>query len=288
MKQTEQTEKLFHGERALLISGLFGMCLGLVFGILVLVHGAKISPDGDLTKPFSFDLALGLFTVSTAAILPFANFSKRGRGVWRTVSLVTVWYSYAQESIQSLRGLNPRFTRFGTPIDGLLGAGFGLVSLTIIVLYVILAIKLFRAHNTRQLMTLGIRYGMVAALLGFTAGLWMIALQGRYTGPTGNIIWLHGLAFHGLQAAPLIAWLLERSALEKAKAHKLLHTGGLVYLLLILLVAGQTILGRSLLEVAPFPLAALATLLLYLGLLASAISHGLNGKKGQKSNTTAL
>jgi hypothetical protein len=61
--------------------------------------------------------------------------------------------------------------------------------------------------------------------LAFVAGLWMITLNGRYTGVGGNIIVLHGLSFHALQVLPLLGWRLERSRAEARRMQMLLHVG---------------------------------------------------------------
>lgn len=76
----------------------------------------------------------------------------------------------------------------------------------------------------------------------------MIALQSRYTGLEGNIIWFHGLGFHGLQMMPILALLVERNQSMSEKSRRyFLHAGGTAWLLLIILIGWQTTLGHSVL-----------------------------------------
>ena len=98
--------------------------------------------------------------------------------------------------------IGPRFSRLGTLADVALGILLFVTALGLIVTFIVLAVKLFRgpAHDRDPLLLLGMRYGSATTMLAFAAGLWMSAVQGRLTGESGNILPLHALGFHGLQA----------------------------------------------------------------------------------------
>jgi hypothetical protein len=103
---------------------------------------------------------------------------------------------------------------------------------------------------------LAISYGSVAALGAFAAGIWMSVIAGRQTGAAGNILPLHALGFHGLQAVPLIALLLVWSGYDGHEARKWVHATGIVWVAACAAVAWQTIAGRS---VSEFSSASIAT-----------------------------
>ena len=69
----------------------------------------------------------------------------------------------------------------------------------------------------------------------------MIVLQGRYTGDAGNLIVLHGLGFHALQALPLLGWLLERASTDGKIARRWIHVGSIAWTMSILLIVIQTV-----------------------------------------------
>ncbi|MFD1957508.1 hypothetical protein ACFSL6_25895, partial [Paenibacillus thailandensis] len=80
---------------------------------------------------------------------------------------------------------------------------------------------------------------------------------GRYTGLSGNLIWLHGLGFHALQAVPFAAWLAARKNLSKREAAVRVHWTGIAYILGLAAVGWQTMLGVTVLQWSALPLAAL-------------------------------
>jgi hypothetical protein len=137
----------------------------------------------------------------------FSGFSSQKRRFFRWSYILFSLYSYGIETIQHFRGINPRFSKQGHLLDSIFGGIFGFVAVAMIVYYIVLAWQFFRpsSMNQRPLLILSIRYGMISTMMAFAAGLWMIAIQNRFTGIHGNIIWLHGLGFHGLQTVPLIA-----------------------------------------------------------------------------------
>ncbi|MGM0882492.1 MAG: hypothetical protein ACQEXQ_15810 [Bacillota bacterium] len=264
--------RLFAGERLLVMVGLLGFALAAFIALYIGFNGAAVLPEGNLESAFSFDAAIGLFILSIAAIMPLSGLSSRKRAIIRWLLIQGTLYAYAAETIQHFRGINPRFTKVGTLADNIFGALFGLESLVIIVATVLLAVPFFRKRRpeVRPLLILGIRYAFVSTMVAFAGGLWMIALQSRYTGDAGNLIVLHGLGFHALQALPLLGWLLERARTDGKIARTWIHAGSIAWMISILLIAVQTVLGLSAFELTALPV--LAGIMLLVWLAAAAVS----------------
>jgi hypothetical protein len=258
--------KLFSGEKLLVILGLFGTVLAAGTALYIVIYGSIILPEGNLERAFSFNAAIAIFILSIAAILPVSGLSLRKRANVRWFFIPAVMYAYGIETIQQFRGLNPRFSRVGSVVDTIAGALFGLDSVLIIIVTLLLAIPFIRQRqpNERPLFVLGIRYAFLSTMIAFAAGLWMIALQSRYTGAAGNLIVLHGLGFHALQALPLLGWMLERTHIDRKRARRLIHTGSIAWMISILLIGLQTAFGRTVFELTTLPLLAGAILIVWL------------------------
>jgi hypothetical protein len=258
--------KLFAGEKLLVILSLIGFVLAAGVALYIGIYGPIILPEGNVERAFSFDAAIALFILSIAAILPVSGLSLRKRAYVRRFFIPAILYAYGIETIQQFRGINPRFSRVGSVVDTIAGALFGLDSLLIIIVTVLLAIPFIRQRqpNERPLFVLGIRYAFLSTMIAFAAGLWMIALQSRYTGAAGNLIVLHGLGFHALQALPLLGWMRERAHIEGKRARRLIHTGSIAWMLSILLIGLQTAFGRTVFELTPLPVLAGAILIVWL------------------------
>jgi hypothetical protein len=258
----------FDGVLALL--GVLGLVLAtIVFGVMLVRGNTLILPEGDLTKSLTFNGALGIYYLTLAFYLPMARFGPRGRGLWLgSVALITL-YSYAVETVQIFRGIDPRFSDAGSSSDQFFGILFGLAAVAQIVAFVILAVRFFRIPAS--LAVLAIRYASGATMLAFVAGVWMSVIGGREVGEAGNLLPLHALGFHALQAIPLLAWLLERSSLPSPNSRRLVHIAGAGWMAACLAVAWQTQAGRSIVDTTPATLAALAILLLWIGLSVAAL-----------------
>ncbi|CAM3490697.1 hypothetical protein [Marinicrinis lubricantis] len=250
--------KLFEGEKWLVLTGLLGFGLAVVCAVWVILFGGEVTPDGDVSKAFSFNAALGLFLLSTAAIVPLTGLGKRGRGVFRWGYIMLALYSYFAETVQHFRGVNPRFVEDGSKFDSAVGNIFAFVALLLVLFYLGIAISFFRRKTYTRWpgMVLGIRYAMAATFLSFAAGIWISVNQGSIVGLEGNIIWLHGLGFHALQAVPFVAWFAERRPLSAQVRQILIHTTGIAYLLGLVVVGWQTYLGYTIFEWSALPITA--------------------------------
>jgi hypothetical protein len=248
--------------RPLLWLGALGFALSAICVGIATGNGLIIPPEGDLTKVIAFDLALGLYVITIAFILPLARFSRAGQRLWIGLSIGMTLYAYGMETIQQLRGVDPRFTHVGGPVDAVVGTVFGLDALGLIVMFSILAVKLVRrgTGGTDGVVLLGLRYAGTATMLAFAAGIWMSVNQGRYTGAAGNILSLHAFGFHALQAIPLVALLFSRSATSDREARPWVHAAGATWLIACLGIAWQTAAGRPVTELSPAMLTTLVAL----------------------------
>ena len=240
--------------RALAVLGLIGIVLGLFcFAVMFARGGVPIPPEGDLEKPATFNIAVGIYILTIALLLPSAGFSDGGRRRWVAWTVVFFVYGYTVETVQTFRGLDPRFSKVGTPWDQMIGGIFFLTAVSLLVLFIIMAIRFFRRRvdTADATVLLAIKYGCVTTLGAFAAGVWMSVIGGRHTGAAGNILPLHALGFHGLQTVPVVALLLLWAGEKSEQARKWVHLTGIAWLAACVAVASQTIRGKSVFEIGP-------------------------------------
>lgn len=271
------TYRLFEEEKWLVLTGVIGFFLSAGMAVAIILRGPVVFPEGNLQDAFSFNAAIGIFILSIAAILPLAGYKERNRKVMRRLLIGAALYAYGIETIQHFRGINPRFTQAGSVIDIAAGGIFGLVSLLLVILTVLLTIQFFRIKS--DTLILATRYAFLSILAANIAGIWMIMLQDRFIGDSGNFIVLHGIGFHALQTLLLPGWLLQKSQASGRFKKTMVHVGGGAWMLAILLIGVQTGMGRSAFELAPFPVLAAASLLVWFGMTAGSIAIYLNKTK---------
>jgi hypothetical protein len=178
-------------------------------------------------------------------------------------------YGLALESIQAFRGLDPRFTEAGAPLDQLAGIVFGVTAGLNTVVFLILGLRFFRAAvmHEQPTLRLGIRYGAAAVTLSFGVGILMSVMSGREVGDSGNLLLTHGLGVHGMQVVPLVALVLLWATTEQ-RAKMWLHAAGIGWL-----AACTAALVQALLGLPPLEVSVLTTLILA-GLSVSAAAVG--------------
>jgi hypothetical protein len=249
-ENTKLSVKFFEGEKWLVLTGLLGFLLAGICAVWVLLYGGHVSPDGNVSNAFSFNAALGIFLLSTAAIAPFSAMGVKGRAFFRWSYILLALYSYFAETVQNFRGVNPRFVKSGMPFDDMVGDIFTFVALFLILCYMFLGIQYFlkKAYMRRPVLVVGIRYAMIAVMFSFMAGIWISVNNGRIVGVHGNIIVLHGLGFHALQALPIVAWLSDRTSFTANARSRWTHLTGITYLLGLIAIGWQTYLGHSIFE----------------------------------------
>jgi hypothetical protein len=270
-------------ERGLFAVGVLGVALGATGLATAVFRGRMIPPEGDLSKAASFDGALGIFLLTLAVFVGLAPFTERGRRVWSVTVMALSLVSYGMENIQISRGIDPRFTHVGSVADQLGGAFFLLIASGVLVTFVILFAKILlngASRNSAPLM-LAIRYGCGATAFGFATGYLMSAVVGSRYGPAGNILPLHALGFHSLQALPLVALFFMWSNVEPAIARRWIHSAGLAWIGACLAVACQMFAGRSPLEPSPATFAAVGLLLVWMVALARGAWAWRSAMRGQ-------
>lgn len=227
--------------------GVTGILLGAVCLAAIPFLGVEVPPEGHLLDTATFNLGLGFFVLTLAAVLPLSGYARPGGRRWRWFMSALLIYFYAIETVQTFRGLDPRFTRHGGVVDQIAGALFGLTALAMIVTVTMLGVSFFR-NRRNDLLTISIRYGFAAVGLAFIVGLWMSIIQGRLVGAAGNLLPAHGVGFHGIQAVPLVALLLMRTSLSERKARRLVHVAGGAWILACLALLAQAAAGAAPME----------------------------------------
>lgn len=252
--------KWFEGEKALVLTALLGFALAAFCGGWTLLFGGEIGAEGDVSKAFSFNAALGVFLLSTAAVAPYSALRPRGRAFFRWGYIMLALYSYFAETVQHFRGVNPRFVEGGSAFDAAVGFIFATVAMLLILFYIAFAVSFFvpKAYAKAPLLVLSVRYAMAAVVVSFAAGLWISVNGGQHIGSTGNIIWLHGLGFHAMQALPFAAWLAGRKAVSRPSGLARIHVTGIAFILGLIAIGWQTALGHAILEWSALPLIAFA------------------------------
>jgi hypothetical protein len=270
--EAEHSVKIFEGEKGLVITGIIGFILSAGIAIYMFFQEPIISPEGNVRDAFSFNAAIGFYMLSIAAILPLTKLARGKRKVVRRLFIIASLYSYTIETVQNLRGISPRFTQEGTVVDIVAGILFGVISLVLVALAVILTIHFLRMKQpfARPVLIMGVRYAFISVLAANLAGIWMVLLQDRLTGDGGNVIVLHGLGFHALQTLILPAWLLEKAHVKESLKRRMVHCSSIAWILSILLIGIQTALGQSVFELTLLPILAGLFLLVWFGTLITA------------------
>ncbi|HET9362262.1 MAG TPA: ABA4-like family protein [Vicinamibacterales bacterium] len=257
-----QIVQTFREERGVTMTALAGIALGGIAFILAAVRGPLIPPEGDLMKPAAFDVAVGLFILSLIPWLSVSGFSEAGRRRWRGWMIGLLIYGFGVETIQQFRGIDPRFSQ-AEPGTSIFGGIFFATALGIMTLSVALAARAFevRTEGRGGLLVVAARWASASMLMGFLAGFWLSANQGRFVGESGNLLPLHAAGFHAVQAVPLVALMLAWSAMPVGIARRWVHVAGAAWATACLVIWVQTALGRAVTDLASVAGAAAAALL---------------------------
>lgn len=275
-----QIANVFREERALTLTALAGVAIGAVTLAIALVSGPLVEPEGDLMKPATFDLAVGIFILSLIPWLPSAGFTDRGRRLWRRWMIGLLIYSFGIETIQQFRGIDPRFS-LAEPASQIFGGFFFASALGIAVLSIGLGIRAFdaSASGRRGLLVVAARWAGASMLIGFVAGMWLSANQGRFVGDAGNLLPLHAAGFHAAQAVPLVALMLAWSSVSIDAARRWVHLAGAAWAAACIAIWWQTGHGRAVTDLSGVGIVTIAML----GLWAIAAMRGLIGWRVRRS-----
>ena len=238
----------FAREPGLTVVGVAGVVLAPLCLIAVAVRGRFIPPEGKMLDAATFCFGVGVFTLTVALLLPLAGFTPTGRRRWRRGFYVFAIYGLVLEPLQAFRGLDPRFTEAGGPLDVIAGIIFGLTALSNTVLFLILALRFFRSDvlTDRPALRLGIRYGATAVMLSFAVGIVMSVNSGRDIGEQGDLMLSHALGVHGIQTIPAVALMASPAGLIPPNTW--LHAAGVGWLAACTAALTQAVLGYPTLE----------------------------------------
>jgi hypothetical protein len=237
---------LLRRESALTRVGLLGFALAGVCAVVALLHGDwQIGTEGRLKEAIRFDLAIGIFNLTLALLLPLAGLSPAVERRWRRWEVGLTILGYGMENVQAWRGLDPRFSAVGGPADQILGGVFFLQALAIFALFAMLVGRFFRGDVLLDHPALkrALRYGAIGSYAAFFVGVLMVSVQGRIFNEGGDLIAIHAAGFHSLQAVPLVALLLGWSRVAAATALRLVDVAGSGWLLFCFALLLQALLG---------------------------------------------
>jgi hypothetical protein len=258
----QQIAAAFREERGITTTALGGMVLGGIAFIVAGIRGPSIPPEGDLMKPATFDVAVGLFVLSLVPWLSVSGLSAAARRRWRTWMIGLLIYAFGIETIQQFRGIDPRFSH-AEPASQILGAIFFAAALGIVTLSMTLAARAFevRTEGRGGLLVVGARWAGASMLIGFLAGIWLSANRGRFIGEAGNLLPLHAAGFHAVQAVPLVSLMLAWSAVPVEIGRRWVHVAGVAWAAACVAMWLQTALGRAVSDLASVGGIATVTLL---------------------------
>lgn len=226
---------LWQRERLVVACGLLAFLLaGVCLGAALTTGSWHVPPEGRLLDALKFEVGVGIYFLTLALLVPFAGMTDRGRRRWVAWTVAIALYFVLIETVQAIRGLDPRFTQAGSNVDQAAGALFGMTALATIVMFAILVRRFFRPDTLADYpaLRLGIRYGVAAIVFAFGSGIVMTVLGTRVVMGTGTLMPLHAAGFHGIQAVPGVALLLGWSRWPASAKHRLTHAAGLAWLAL--------------------------------------------------------
>jgi hypothetical protein len=261
---------LWRRERVLFGLAVLGFTFAAITATIATVKGSwLLGAEGRLLEAVKFDVAVGIYLLTLALIAPFAPVPAAARRRWILWMVGLTVFNFAMENVQAWRGLNPRFSQVGGPVDQLLAGLFFFSALGVLVLFVDLLSRFWRDDALRDhpALRLGLRYGTVTTLFAFGIGVVMSVLGTRYNAG-GNMMPLHAAGFHGLQAVPLVALLLG------AAATSVTHVAGIGWIVLCTGLMVQALSGNSLIVPSPGLVIAVLGATLWAGGLTTALMRG--------------
>ncbi|MCH5585747.1 hypothetical protein MK805_12415 [Shimazuella sp. AN120528] len=243
-------KKYYQQEKGLVWTSIIGVLLTIGLTITYLIHGTNdIPPEGKFSKAITFDLALSIFAFSTGFLLHLLSLATPyRRKIFVIPLIITIWVGYFVETLQNLRGIDPRFTHAHLPFVYLNFFTIAVAAM-LTILIIMFTVFVFRSKGENQLLLLSVKYSCIAGILGgILSGVWMSVIQGHSVGAEGNIMVIHFVGFHAYQAIPIIGWLLSLSTINRNQAYRVIHVSGVSWIILILMFFIQTAIGKSIFE----------------------------------------
>ncbi|MEU8813485.1 hypothetical protein [Actinoplanes sp. NPDC048796] len=253
------------------------LTLTAAMAVLALVTAAGLAVD-DRTllganvwlKPFKFAVSFAVYGFTLAWIL--SVLPRRSRlAEWSSTVIVAVSVvEVAIITFQAARGHRSHYNDT-TPFDSRLWSIMGASIMVLFVAHLVVAVVALRQRLPDRVAAYGIRLGLLLALLGFLAAIPMVmstdtgidGISGAHAvgvpdgGPglpltgwstTGGDLRVgHFIGMHGLQALPLLAFLLTRTRLGTSQSTRLLLTAASAYAATVAIVTWQALRGQPLL-----------------------------------------
>src|SRR6185369_16723400 len=105
---------LLRKERLLVRMAGVGIALAVVAGVIALVNGSwHLGAEGRLKEVARFDVAMAIFMLTMALLLPISGMSAAAAQCWRRTLAGLIAFGLSVENIQNWRGIDPRFTHVG-------------------------------------------------------------------------------------------------------------------------------------------------------------------------------
>jgi hypothetical protein len=235
-------------------------------------------------KPFKFAISFGIYGLTIAWML--SVLPRRSRvGEWAAVLIVAV--AVIEEAIivlQAARGTTSHYNET-TPFDAALWKAMGVSIMLLFVSHLIIAVAALRQRVQDRTIAYGMRLGLGLSLLGMLAAVPMVIPRGEpeidgvagahsvgmpdggpglpflgWSTTGGDLRIGHFFGLHALQALPLLAFLLTRTALGDRARARLMLVGGGAYGVLNVLLTWQALRGQPLVKPDALTLSAWAAL----------------------------
>jgi Domain of unknown function (DUF4281) len=253
---------------------LLGAMVGLMFDPRV-ITGAPA-----WLKPAKFSISVSVYCFTLVWLLGFL----KNRGRFVRVVTKTIVFSLAVEMIviitQAARGTTSHFN-LSTPLDSFLWITMGAFIMVVWVMTLALTVVLIRRPLPDKAFAWSLRLGLIISLVGMATGFFMVRptpeqrasahriapkIVGAHSvgvpdgGPGlpvlgwstvgGDMRVAHFFGLHALQVLPFLGWLITRSKRRRASLNDkhrlaLVWVAGLAYTGVLVLFAGQALLGES-------------------------------------------
>ena len=238
---------LLRKERVLVRMAALGVGLAVVAAVIALIHGSwSLGAEGRLKEVARFDVAMAIYVLTLALLLPLSGMSAAATQRWRRWLVGLVAFAFVMENVQNWRGIDPRFTKVGSGVDVVLGAVFFLQALGMMTLFIGLTGRFFRddALPDHPTLRVALRYAALGANFALFVGVLMSGIGGRFVHGTGSLMGIHAAGFHGLQAVPLVALFLGWSRTSSSAARACIHVAGAGWLLFCVGLFVQAFMGQ--------------------------------------------
>lgn len=267
--------------RGVLTAALVVSALVLAVSVLgLLLDPRTIAGAPAWAKPAKFGLSSALYVLGLRYVLDRLDGAPRRTALIAVGVAVALGLELAWIVLQVVRGTGSHFNE-ATALDAALFRAAGGVIGTVLGLTVVAEWLVLRQAGLDAVTAAGLRWGVGVCLVGMASAGLMIANTGvdpagahtvgaadggpglpllGWSTQHGDLRIAHFAGLHALQALPLLAWALGRTALAGRTQARLVAVAGSSQLALVALLAWQAERGQALLQPDPLTLGALGTL----------------------------